>query len=195
MNHNNSFIIFDLETNGLVNSSVLSISAIKVVFLSEINCLGVIDTYNRYYFRNRNESINMKAIKINGLSDEKIKSLRENQQYPEHFIKDIDAFKAFCNEALLFIAHNISFDKSFVPFIQNSNNLFCTMKSNININKKGKWPTLENTAKYYHVSLQKNNLHNSQYDVALCFEIVKAMYRRENIELLKTLLKHGITNA
>ena len=65
-------IVFDAETNGLNDCSVLSISAIKILVDLELKCCKEVKKFNRFYFRNKNEEINEAAIKINKLTDEKI---------------------------------------------------------------------------------------------------------------------------
>ncbi len=191
---NKHFIIFDLETNGFAGSSVLSISAIKVEYLHKMDAFGIIDSYNRYYYRNENELINFQAIKINGLTDDKINTLRNDSKYPVFFKDDIDSFKLFCDTPALYIAHNISFDKQFIPFIDKNSDQFCTMLSNTFILKDSKWPKLEMTAKFYNIKISKKSLHESQYDVALCFDIIKAMHKNKNKDLLKILTKKGVFN-
>ena len=45
-------IVFDTETNGLEDCSVLSISAIKMAVDLENREIKEIDKFNRFYFRN-----------------------------------------------------------------------------------------------------------------------------------------------
>ena len=126
-------IVFDTETNGLNDCSVLSISAIKILVDLELKCCKEVKKFNRFYFRNKNEEINEAAIKINKLTDEKINFKRQGADYPKHFEKD-DGFKKFCSDTEYFVAHNINFDSKFLPFELKYR--FCTQKSNINIVKK-----------------------------------------------------------
>ena len=74
-------IIFDLETNGIRDCSVLSISAIKLEV--DIANLSVreIGKFDRYYYRNPGEKINFGAIRVNGLTDENISILRKDKNY------------------------------------------------------------------------------------------------------------------
>jgi len=65
-------IVFDTETNGFNDCSVLSISAVKLKVDLENKEIEEIEKFDRYYFRKQNEEINKEAIKINGLTDEKI---------------------------------------------------------------------------------------------------------------------------
>jgi hypothetical protein len=67
--------IFDTETNGLHNCSVLSISFII--------CKGddILDEQTRYYFPKENY-YNKHAIAVNGLKKEVIEKYREDIEYP-----------------------------------------------------------------------------------------------------------------
>lgn len=186
-----SIIIFDLETNGLKGASVLSISAVKANYRAETDSFDIDESYNRFYFRNKGEALNHKALEINGLTDEVIKERRNKADYPERFIEDINSFKQFCKGSALYIAHNISFDSAFIPFIQSSSHTFCTMLNNTFINKTGKWPTLKATAQYYNIPVDNNKLHDGQYDASLCFEIIKSMYSNSHRELLEVLRSRG----
>ena len=94
------YIFFDTETNGLNNSSVLSIAAIKVANND------IIAEYNRFYYPI--EKYNYNAIAVNGLNYKKVTELRKNN-YPRYFINDINSFYDFIKDATHFIGHNISF--------------------------------------------------------------------------------------
>ena len=82
-----NIIIFDVETNGMEGSSVLSLSALKCK-INDYNEVYIIDKFNRFYFRVPGEKLNRKAIEINGLKDSMIAQLRENNNYPLYFKKD-----------------------------------------------------------------------------------------------------------
>lgn len=108
-----------LETNGFKGSSVLSISAIKVSYNINTHKMEKIDEYNRFYYRNKRwRELNLDAIRVNGLTDEEIFRRREVQEikYPKTFLEDINSFYDFCSDAEHFVAHNIKFDSSFIPF-------------------------------------------------------------------------------
>ena len=186
----NNLIFFDVETNGFVGSSVLSISAIKTIMINN-NKLRIIDKYNRYYYRNPKELLNEKAIEVNKLTDSRIKDLRENKDYPLYFQDDSESFKNFCDNSVCYIAHNISFDKQFIPFLNDSHNYFCTMKQNRFIYNK--WPKLSDTAKYYNIEVKEDILHDSSYDTLLCFKVFNEMFTNSKnnfIESIKYLLKN-----
>ena len=188
-------IIFDTETNGLENCSILSISAIKIDVNLKINSYKEIEKFDRFYFRNKGEEINVDAIAINGLSDEEILKRRTNSnaKYSKYFIKDKD-FVDFCKDTKHFVAHNISFDRKFIPF--ELKNQFCTKESNIDILKipgkfgRYKWPRLNETAKFYGIELDENRWHGSEYDTEICKEIFVAMLKNEETsEIVREFLE------
>ena len=187
-------IIFDTETNGLENCSVLSISAIKIDIDLKSNSYKEIEKFNRFYFRNKNEEINEVAIKINKLTDEKISFNRKKADYPKYFEKD-DGFKKFCSDTEYFVAHNIDFDSKFLPF--KLEHKFCTQKSNIDIIKKEsgtegkyKYPSLMETAEFYDIKLDKSQWHGSEYDTYICKEIFMGMLKsKETSDIIIKFLK------
>ncbi len=187
------FIIFDVETNGFAGSSVLSISAIKGLFNSNNQTICKENEYNRYYFRNKGESLNPKAIEVNGLSDDIISEKRLYCDYPLYFNNDIDDFKVFCDNAMHYVGHNIQFDRQFIPYPLPFT--FCTMHQNTNIVKTGwnsyygtyKWPKLAEAALHYKIKLDSENLHSSSYDTALTYLIFESM-------LLHNDTKHTVLN-
>ncbi|HKK66461.1 MAG TPA: hypothetical protein VJ967_11470 [Clostridia bacterium] len=171
-------VVFDLETNGLSNrSSVLSCSAFKFSIRSssptegsegcsiqadnpfvfpEAGPLQLTGVFERYYFSQEPE--NMGAIRVNGLSEEVIRSRRGNEDWPAYFSEDQE-FLDFLGDAGLFVAHNIDFDAQFVPFLFDKP-LFCTMKSN----SIGKYPKLAELARRFKISTDGDQLHGSSYD-------------------------------
>ena len=177
-------IIFDTETNGLENCSVLSISAIKIDIDLKLNSYKEIGKFNRFYFRNEGEEINAEAVAVNGLTDEEILRRRVELgiKYSKYFEKDRD-FIEFCKDTNHFVAHNISFDRKFIPF--ELKNQFCTKESNIDILKipgkfeKYKWPRLNETAKFYGIELDENRWHGSEYDTEICKEIFVSMLKNK----------------
>ena len=176
-------IIFDLETNGIKDCSVLSISAIKLeVDIENLN-VREIDKFDRYYYRNPGEKINFGAIRVNGLTDENISILRKDRNYSKYFEEDYD-FEDFCSGITHFVAHNISFDSQFlnIPYMRK----FCTMNENVeNLKIEGKygkykWPKLNETAKYYGIEVDELSTHRSDYDTYLCKEIFVKMLKDNN---------------
>jgi len=176
-------IIFDLETNGIKDCSVLSISAIKLeVDIENLN-VREIGKFDRYYYRNPGEKINFGAIRVNGLTDENISILRKDRNYSKYFEEDYD-FEDFCDGVKHFVAHNISFDSQFlnIPYMRK----FCTMNENVeNLKIEGKygkykWPKLNETAKYYGIEVDELSTHRSDYDTYLCKEIFVKMLKDNN---------------
>ena len=176
-------IIFDLETNGIRDCSVLSISAIKLeVDIENLNVCEI-GKFDRYYYRNPGEKINFGAIRVNGLTDENISILRKDKNYSKYFEEDYD-FEDFCDGVKHFVAHNISFDSQFlnIPYMRK----FCTMNENVeNLKIKGKygkykWPKLNETAKYYGIEVDELSTHRSDYDTYLCKEIFVKMLKDNN---------------
>jgi len=171
-------VVFDLETNGLSNrSSVLSCSAFKFSIRSSVSAeiepgfsvqpdnpfifpeagpLQLTGVFERYYFSREPE--NMGAIRVNGLSEEVIRSRRGSENWPTFFSEDKE-FLDFIGEAGLFVAHNIDFDAQFVPFLFDKP-LFCTMKSN----SIGKYPKLAELARRFKITTDGAQLHGSSYD-------------------------------
>lgn len=175
-------IIFDTETNGMKNCSVLSIACIKLSYDFESDKLEKIDDYYRFYFRESNESPNQRALKVNGLYDYVIKEKRENVSYPMYFSQDIESLKKFIGECKHFIAHNIAFDREFIPFKLRYQ--FCSMSENIDILKisKGngyKWPKLSELSDFYKVPFDNNNLHDSYYDTLILARVIYKMLKHK----------------
>ncbi len=172
-----NIIFFDVETNGKIGSSVLSISAIKVNYNFEKNEWTKVSEYNRFYFRNEGEPIDFGAVNVHGLTDEVISSRRQGTNYPLTFREDVDAFFLYCQDTNHFVAHNIKFDRSFIPFPLK--NQFDTMMENIDIVKAGinpnygtyKWPKLMECAKFYRIPIDESQLHESLYDVLITFRV------------------------
>lgn len=185
-------IIFDVETNGMKGSSVLSISAIKLKINDSFEKWEKVDEYNRFYYRNPGESINYGAINVNGLTDEVIKEKRINIKYPENFNEDIGSFEKFCSGVDHFVAHNIKFDESFIPFKLEKK--FDTMLENIDEVKSSwnsktnsyKWPKLIECANFYKVPFDDENFHESLYDVYITGRI---LYRMSKFPKTKEKLK------
>ena len=189
-------VIFDVETNGMKGSSVLSISAIKLRIDDTLDSWEKVGEYNRFYYRNPGEDINYGAINVNGLTDEVIGSKRTAEIYPKYFQEDIESFQEFCSGVDHFVAHNIKFDESFIPFKLKKK--FDTMLENIDVvrvswNSKTnsyKWPKLVECANYYKVPFDDANFHESLYDVYITGRI---LYRMSRYHKTKERLKKFLT--
>lgn len=174
-----SIIVFDTETNGFAGSSLLSISAIKAMADRETGDIEIVDKYNRYYHLRDGESPNYHAMKVHGLFEDKLNLLRGDCTYPRQFDDDLQAFRDFCPEPSLFIAHNIGFDKKFVQFIEDVDDKFrfCTMhklKKALNLPKKLKLMLL---AEHYKIDTDNDRLHDSVYDTEICFKIFAKYFK------------------
>ncbi|MFK5975890.1 MAG: 3'-5' exonuclease [Sulfurovum sp.] len=170
MQKNISFI-FDTETNGFANCSVLSISYI----ISQNNNILHQDT--RYYFSQ--EPYNHHAFQVHGLDEESIDDKRAKNKYPLYFEDDknwlIDIFNKYNVDNI--VAHNLSFDTKFLPQeiknkIKNKEySTFCTMQQNRHITKNNKAPKLIEACKLYNIKFDEYNAHSSDYDTLKCFEV------------------------
>jgi DNA polymerase III epsilon subunit-like protein len=181
-------IVFDTETNGLYpeSCSVLSVGAIRFSWDS-VETLKEKARFERFYFPK--EPFNFQATSVNGLTEETIRYLRKEGTYPEYFVDD-PAFREFCRGVKLFAGHNIEFDVSFVPFLR-SERKFDTMKSNANvvcakwndIYGEWKWPTLEETARFYGIPFSSAEAHGALYDALVTSAIFIKMlnHAREKI--------------
>jgi DNA polymerase III epsilon subunit-like protein len=138
--------VFDLETNGLMGSSVLSASSI--VFDDE----GVVlDVFNRFYLPL--EPHDDYVTRIHGLTLGRLLALREHIEAPSHFTEDwpdlLNFWGALGVEGV--VVHNLAFDTSFLPEVAQGAFLWwCSMKgltAYCAIPKRGggafKWPKLE----------------------------------------------------
>jgi len=179
-----SIIVFDVETNGLKaeSCSILSCSAIRYTYDDAFKFKEEA-RFNRYYFPH--ENFHKTATDINGLTRLKVKELRGDCDYAKFFNEDED-FGIFCQDSHLLVAHNISFDASFIPFIRRGKSEFCTMKNNTDIvrskwmpdKNEWKWPTLKETATFYNITASSKNLHNSMYDTEITALIFIEMVKR-----------------
>jgi len=184
-------VVFDTETNGLDPDrfSVLSVGAIRFTW-NPIAMLIEKDRFDRYYFPV--EPYNPQTIGVNGLTREKIEELRKGATYPEHFLDD-DGFQKFCEGVHLFAGHNISFDAGFVPFVRRWRN-FDTMKSNSDVvcaewnnsYNEWKWPSLEQTARFYSIPFSIENAHGAMYDAQITSSILIKMLKRAEIRISET---------
>jgi len=157
-------LVLDLETNGLSSRySVLSVTAEKYLYSPpELERIG---RFHRFYYSREPE--NPDAIRVNGLTREKLEQERAGKGWPSYFDEDYD-FQEFCRGIDLVVGHNIHFDLKFLPFLGGVD-WFCTMKSHTS----GKFPSLERLARRYGISVQQGRLHQGDYDVALTVEIFR----------------------
>lgn len=102
--------VLDLETNGLMGTSVLSASSL--VFTEEGR---ILDFFHRYYLPM--EPPDPGALKVHGLTPERIRWLRYGNGHPAFFADDWESLALFWNDNDVdrVGVHNLSFDISFIP--------------------------------------------------------------------------------
>jgi len=167
--------IFDTETNGFANCSVLSVSYII--------CKNdkILDKDTRYYFAK--EPYNYHAFKVHGLDENNIENKRDNCNYSLHFTDDkkwlLGVFDKYNVNNI--VAHNISFDMKFLSpeikkYIDKSCTTFCTMQQNRHLTPNNKAPKLIEACELLNIEFDENKAHNSDYDTLKCFEVfIKSM--------------------
>lgn len=163
--------IFDTETNGFANCSVLSVS---YIICQNDNMLHK-DT--RYYFSQ--EPYNYHAFKVHGLDEVNIENKRDSCNYPLYFNDDNDWLIDIMNEYNVnnIVAHNLSFDVKFLPQeikdkINNQDySTFCTMQNNRHITQNNKAPKLIEACELLKIEFDENEAHSSDYDTLKCFEV------------------------
>lgn len=176
-------IFFDFETNGFAGSSVLEAALIKCRVNAEGEAIPI-HIFHRYY--HAEESFNMRAFEIHGLSPDIIEENRMNQmaEYARYFVRDEDLF-AFSFGCSHWVAHNIDFDTAFLPFRPEKQ--FCTMKENTAVLKLPrrshggyKYPTLKEAALYYGLDYEESKAHSGLYDATLARDIFLGMLKAKN---------------
>ena len=186
-------ILFDTETNGTnPKDSVLSISAMKVEYDTETDQMVKLGEFDRFYFRNEGEEPNEGALRVNGLYDDEIERRRNLslEKYPRTFIEDVDNFYNFCDGAQHFIAHNIRFDRQFIPFILPYQ--FDTMLENI---ETVKIPSTNGYSKY-NIKIEEDELHNSMYDVIIMGRVLFKMTKtKSGLEKVRKFVVDNISTS
>jgi len=176
--------IFDTETNGFANCSVLSLSFI-------ISQNGeILDEQTRYYFSK--EKYNYHATKVHGLTEKVIKKNRDMCEYPLYFTDDKDWLINIMDQFKVkhLVAHNINFDKKFLPqeiidqITDNKILPFCTMTentTNVGIKKanKYKYPKLSEACQAYGIDFDDEEAHSSDYDTQKAYEFFIETIKRQ----------------
>lgn len=159
--------VIDFETNGFQGSEVLSFS-----YAHQDDDGTSTPKESRYYYAHG--EYNEKAIAVNGLTEERIRWLRGDADYPRHYDEDVEFIRSVFAHTDVIVAHNIAFDHSFLPALPDPQcQVFCTMKANTKYFDKN--PKLKEAAEYYGIEVAEENLHGSAYDVELCLAIYNAM--------------------
>jgi len=175
-------LVFDVETNGLnYRDDVLSFSALLIDDGGEI-----VKEIDRYYFPESGH-YNLKAVSVNGLTEETIEKKRSGATYPEFFSDDQEVADLFCIVDEL-IAHNIRFDVNFVEYHLDldlsKKKKVCTMLSTQYLYDapyenygEPKWPKLSEAAAWAEIDTSKfeskGGFHSSLFDVYCTYEIYR----------------------
>jgi len=116
--------VFDLETNGMAGSSVVSASSI--VF----DTSGfILDVFNRFYLPA--EQTDPYAVRVHGLTLGRLAALREHINSTPYFIEDWPDLLEFWEkwDVVGVVVHNLSFDAAFLPEIaQSAVRWWCSMR-------------------------------------------------------------------
>lgn len=153
----------------------MSCSAIKYEFDPSTFAINEMNRFHRYYYPL--EQFNEQATAVNGLTRNVIDEKRGETTYPKYFTDDPD-FETFCSDTKRFVAHNVSFDIQFIPFIGEKKK-FCTMMTNTDIvavyfmewKREWKWPKLSETAVHYGIPFNESELHDSMIDTEITSQI------------------------
>ncbi len=181
--------MFDLETNGFSGSSVIEGFFLKCVYQGKD--LRIADSFHRFYYPR--EPFNPHAFRVHGIGPETIENrrLESPSDYPPYFDLDRELF-AFSLGVDRWVAHNISFDSSFLPFPIKKK--YCTMLSSTDILRlpggrygNFKYPTLKELAAYYGIHYDPSKAHGAEYDTMLLYGVFKKMAESELPGLLDFL--------
>ena len=180
--------IFDTETNGFANCSVLSISFIIC------KDSKILNEQTRYYYP-KESYYNKHAITVNRLEKDVIEKHRKSIDYPLYFENDAKWLIDIMNEYNVnnIVAHNTNFDLKFLPsrikekIEDNIYSTFCTMKKNrefVGI-KKGngyKNPKLSEACNAHGIAFDNDEAHSSDYDTLKAYELFLATIKFNNKE-------------
>lgn len=212
-------LIFDLETNGFVGSSVLQFSGLKYSY--EDGIFKKDGGMNAYYLPKEGEKWNDGAYNVHKIELDFIKKYTKKRfnklltEYKEEIDADItlkeaiertkffkdDAFISdFLEDVDVFIGHNIkSFDLKFMDMHINKNKdytIFDTMLLTIeelklpyNGKNRYKSPKLQEACEYYGIEYDNQKAHNSKYDVMVN---AKLFFRMLEDDKFLTIFEEGL---
>ncbi len=205
-------IFIDFETTGLPSKAtypveVLSLTATKV----DYDCRPII-TVTRYYYHEQVDDLIQGALKINGLTKQRVDQLRLEQSadYPLLYKDDLVFWIDFFSDLEYLVtvatvdqpkqlisinAFNIDFDQQFLPLeVRNEAILNCTMRKvseflGLGI---GKRLTLRKSCEVLSIPFDESEAHNSVYDTHKAIEVWRhitnsAYYRKCKILHIKKL--------
>lgn len=175
------FLVFDTETSGLDpwDNDILSLSW---QLIDASKNFEVIDEQTFYFDWVSEERTSMEAIRVNGLTREKLAGLGTVARK-----EGLEAFAAALNKADFVVAHNYKFDRKFViatarregTFFSLKKPYFCTMLQMTDfcrlpgyIYGSLKWPKLSELARCLKIDDSDIDYHQSCADVELtkrCF--------------------------
>lgn len=189
---------FDTETNGLNGNrdSLLSICMVlaRPIFRDDVLTLDEVDVFKRFYFPT--EPYNTRATNVNGLTQSVLEQHRRGQDWPDHFCQDKKSVLKFVEPAGRFVAHNISFDRNFVPFDASPG--FCTMHNLTDICRIDhyygyKWPKLSEAVDILNVNIDDlgDNYHDAEFDVRCTMRLFEKCYLLDKLrnDVVKFCLK------
>ncbi|MBR5121543.1 MAG: PHP domain-containing protein, partial [Oscillospiraceae bacterium] len=163
------FIVFDLETTGLsaVNERIIEIGAVKV------RNFEIVDKFN--IFVDPERPIPAKIIELTGISDSMVAGAPKEAEALKQFID-------FCGNNAFLVAHNASFDVSFIKAAVRRQKYDFTFSyldtvamARSMLPTLGKF-TLDNVAK--NLGVGEFNHHRACDDAAVCAEIYIRLSRR-----------------
>lgn len=205
--------LFDTETNGFKGSSVLSFSGTVLEITRSSNNkakISVNEKIDDYFLPRVGEKWNHGAQQCHGMTIDYIK----NKIFEKHTDRAYDSFshpnqqkyvQQLFDSCDLIVAHNISFDESFLNFEIEDGRKYCTMlamKDVVAIPHSKYWvknPKLMELADYYEIKYNEDNLHGSWYDVLVLREVFIEMIKDKNTGLWDELnlmlkIKEGRSN-